>query len=93
MPYIMVEEVPEGMEAVDVVPRADYDAAITERDSYAQQRDDALSRIEQAEQEVRDAKAKYADYILSGTSGKQDPPQESKVEHGPLSARELFARK
>lgn len=89
MPYIMVEEVPEGMEAVDVVPRADYDAAVTERDEYAQQRDEALGRIQQAEQDARDAKARYADYILGG-KGKSEPPKQQAPKHGPLSARQLF---
>lgn len=90
MPYILVEEVPEGMEAVDVVPRADYDTAVSERDQYAQQRDDALGQIAQAQQEARDAKARYADYILGGSkpnnTTNSEPPK-----HGPLSARELFS--
>ena len=93
MPYILVEDVPEGMEAVDVVSRADYDAAVTERDTYAQQRDDALSQIQQAQQEVRDAKARYADYILSGQAQKQEPPKSESPKHGPLSAKQLFAQK
>jgi hypothetical protein len=90
MPYILVEEVPEGMEAVDVVPRADYDTAVSERDQYAQQRDDALGQIAQAQQEVRDAKARYADYILGGNKTNTDPKPET-PKHGPLSARELFS--
>ena len=90
MPYILVEEVPEGMEAVDVVPRADYDTAVSERDQYAQQRDDALGQIAQAQQEVRDAKARYADYILGGS--KHDNTSKTETpKHGPLSARELFS--
>lgn len=90
MPYILVEEVPEGMEAVDVVPRADYDTAVTERDQYAQQRDDALGQIAQAQQEARDAKARYADYILGGSKPDSTPKTET-PKHGPLSARELFS--
>lgn len=92
MPYIMVEEVPEGMEPVDVVPRADYDAAVSERDQYAQQRDDALGRIAQAEQDVRDAKARYADYILGGNK-QTEPPKKEPPTHGPISAKQLFSRK
>lgn len=90
MPYILVEEVPEGMEEVDVVPRADYDTAVSERDQYAQQRDDALGQIAQAQQEARDAKARYADYILGGSKPNNDPKPEA-PKHGPLSARELFS--
>ena len=90
MPYILVEEVPEGMEAVDVVPRAEYDTAVSERDQYAQQRDDALGQIAQAQQEARDAKARYADYILGGSKPNNDTKPET-PNHGPLSARELFS--
>lgn len=89
MPYILVEEVPAGMEAVDVVPRSDYDTAVSERDQYAQQRDDALGQIAQAQQEVRDAKARYADYILGNKSNNDHKPETPK--HGPLSARKLFS--
>lgn len=90
MPYIMVEEVPEGMEAVDVIERSEYDSVVTERDQYQQQRDDALARIEKAEADARDAKAKYADYILGGTSHKSNEDTPKKVEHGALNARDLF---
>lgn len=65
MPYIMVDEVPDGAVEVDVVPRADYEAIVQERDATIQQRDDALTQIEDARKEVRDAKALYADAILN----------------------------
>ena len=94
MPYIMVDEVPEGAEPVDVVERSEYDKVIEERDSYAKQRDDAIARIGEAEQAVRDTKAKYADYILSGSSNTAKGGQSSiTVQHGALSARELFKGK
>lgn len=91
MPYIMVEEVPEGMEAVEVVPKSDYEAAISEIDHYQQQRDDAIEQIAAAQREAADAKAKYADYILSGGSRKQTPKPEPRT--NPINARELFAIK
>lgn len=91
MPYILVEEVPEGMEPVDVVARADYDSAITERDQYAQQRDEALGQIAQAQQEVRDAKARYADYILGGSRQNEQHSKPESPVHGPISARQLFS--
>lgn len=91
MPYIMVEEVPEGMEAVDVVERSEYDKVIGERDAYAQQRDDAIARISDAEKAVRDAKAKYADYILGGSAPNSLREEQRKaVQHGALNARDLF---
>lgn len=79
MPYIMVDEVPEGAVEVDVVPRADYDAIVQERDATIQQRDDALTQIEDARKEVRDAKALYADAILNANR-KRDNQVEPKNE-------------
>ena len=91
MPYIMVEEVPEGMEAVEVVPKSDYDTVAAERDQYQQQRDDALERIGAAEEAAREAKAKYADYILGAGSRKQTASEPKRT--NPINARELFAIK
>ena len=65
MPYIEVDEVPEGTEAVDVVLRSEYDAVVQERDSTAAQRDEALQQIEEAHAEVRKVKERYADAILT----------------------------
>lgn len=65
MPYILVETLPDGVEEADVVTREEYESVVAERDSTMQQRDDALQRIVEAEQEVRDTKARYADAILS----------------------------
>ena len=61
MPYIEVDEVPEGTEAVDVVLRSEYDAVVQERNSTAAQRDEALQQIEEAHAEVRKVKERYAD--------------------------------
>ena len=93
MPYIMVDEIPEGYEPADVIGREEYDKVIEERDSYEKQRDDAIAKINDAEKEVREAKAKYADYILSGSNQQQKQTESKKIEHGALSARELFKGK
>ena len=69
MPYIEVDELPEGTKEADVVPRADYDVAIAERDEYATQRDDAITQIEEANKAMREAQAKYAGLMLG--MGKQ----------------------
>lgn len=93
MPYVFYDELPEGMEEVDVVPRSDYDTILAERDNTIQQRDDALARIEEANKEVRDVKAKYADYVLSASSKpqkKQDPKTEPVRSSLPVSASDLF---
>lgn len=93
MPYIYIEEVADGMEVADVVERSEYDKVVEERDAYEKQRDDAIAKINDAEKEVREAKAKYADYILSGSNQQQKPTESKKIEHGALSARELFKGK
>lgn len=90
MPYIYVEEVAEDMEVADVVERSEYDKVIEERDAYEKQRDDAIAKVSDAEKEVRDTKAKYADYILGGAGKAPDTKPAPKVEHGALSARDLF---
>ena len=78
MPYVFYDELPDGVEEVDVVSRDEYNTLIEERDNTIQQRDDALAQIEEARKEVRDVKAKYADTILSankklGTTPKPEP--------------------
>lgn len=93
MPYIYIEEVADGMEVADVIERSEYDKVVEERDAYEKQRDDAIAKINDAEKEVREAKAKYADYILSGSGQQQKPTEPKKIEHGALSARELFKGK
>lgn len=93
MPYVFYEELPDGMDEVDVVPRADYDALVEERDSTIQQRDDALTQIEEARKEVRDVKAKYADTILTANrKSKTEPKPEPKRSKPSLamSTSELF---
>lgn len=93
MPYIEVEEVPEGTEAADVVSRADYDAVVQERDSTIEQRDTALGRISEMERSVREAKAKYAEAVLnSGTSKQVSTKEEDKAPEPKLkmSTSQLF---
>ena len=75
MPYIEVDEVPEGAEALDLVSREQYEQAIGERDQYAAQRDDALAQVEQALAQAREAKAKYADTLLDTNSQQLSKPQ------------------
>lgn len=94
MPYVFYEELPEGVEEVDVVPRADYDTLVEERDSTIQQRDDALAQIEEARKEVRDVKAKYADTILSANKKPTQQPKPEPKKSKPtlaMSTSELFS--
>ncbi len=96
MPYIEVEELPEGVSAADVVPREDYEAVVGERDATATQRDEALTMLENARKEVRDTKARYADAILTAGTKAQTSTEEGKAETRPakyaLSSNQLFGR-
>lgn len=92
MPYIEVDVLPEGSTEADVVPRADYDAAIAERDEYATQRDDAITQIEEANKAMREAQAKYAGLMLG--MGKQTDKDNEHVEkpvHG-TTVKDLFGK-
>lgn len=68
MPYIFVEELPEGAEEADVVPSSDYLNAVEERRN-------ALSSVESLGDELkaRDAaldslRQKYADAVVNASS-------------------------
>lgn len=92
MPYIEVDELPEGTKEADVVPRSDYDAAIAERDEYATQRDGAITQIEEANKAMREAQAKYAGLMLG--MGKQTDKSDKHIEkpvHGTTVA-DLFGK-
>lgn len=67
MPYIFVEELPEGAQEADVVPSSDYTAAVEERR-------EALSSVESLGDELkaRDAaldslRQKYADAVVNAS--------------------------
>ena len=92
MPFVEYDELPEGFEAADVVPRADYDAVIAERDQVIEQRDGAISRAQVAEDEARKAKAKYADAFLTTASRvKEMHRRDVKSEGRPHTFSELFS--
>lgn len=93
MPYIMVDEVPEGTEAVDVVLRTEYDAVVQERDRTIEQRDEALRQVEESQKMARETRAKYADAILTANRETPKAPEPSKAEPPKLkmSTNALFA--
>ena len=70
MPYVFYDELPEGLEAAEVVEQANYDALADELAGVISQRDEALEHLEEARKETRAAKSKYADLILN--SGPKD---------------------
>lgn len=94
MPYAYYEELPEGIEAADVVDRSEYDAVITERDEIATQRDGAIERAESAEADARKAKEKYANAFLTTPNRvKEEQKANVKKDSGVQSFAQLFAKK
>ena len=93
MPYIYVEEVPEGTEAAEVVSQEHYDSLADELAATVGQRDEALQHLEESRKETRAAKAKYAKYVLDGGSkdkGEDQKPEAPKAEG--MTVGKLFGK-
>ena len=90
MPYVYYDELPDGLEAVDVIEQSNYDAIADELAGAIAQRDEALEKLEESRKETRDAKAKYANAVLSGK--KTEPASNDDPKDGPKGAtiRSLF---
>lgn len=92
MPYVYYEELPEGAEAAEVVSQEHYDALAEELAGAMEQREEALTQIEEAQRAAREVKAKYAQMILDGNKSKD---AESKEIETPTpkgtTIRDLFA--
>ena len=69
MPYVYYDELPEGVEEVDVVTREEYDGVVGERDGLRDQLFDSTQQLESARKDANDAKAKYASLVLNMGSG------------------------
>ena len=93
MPYVYYEELPEGAEAADVVSHEHYDTLAEELAATVEQRDQALETLESSRRETREAKAKYAKFILD--ANKQGSPKEPEDEPKPKgkTVADLFAIK
>ncbi len=93
MPYVYYDELPEGAEAADVVSHEHYDTLAEELAATVEQRDQALQTLEDSRRETREAKAKYAKFILD--ANKQGNPKEPEDEPKPTGKRtaDLFAIK
>ena len=88
MPYIFVEELQEGQEEAQVVERAEYDGLSQQLEEAREQRDQAISRAESAEQGLREAKEKYANTFLSKPPTRLEPKEKPKLSAQSIS--ELF---
>lgn len=91
MPYVWYDELPEGLEAAEAVAQDHYDALADELAGVNEQRDEALTRLEESRRETRAARSKYADLILGSDKEKKEP--EEKPDTAPKGTRiaDLFA--
>ena len=77
MPYVYYDELPDGLEEAQVVSQEHYDALAEELSASNGQRDEALTQIEEARREAREARAKYAQAILDGKPKREDEPEQN----------------
>ena len=92
MPYVFYEEMPEGLEAASVVSQESYDALAEELAGAMEQREEALTQIEEARREARATKAKYAKMILDGNKSKDAEPKETETQKAKATTiDDLFA--
>ena len=91
MPYVYYDELPEGLEAAEVVSQENYDALADELAGTITQRDEMIDRLEEARREARETKSRYAQMILDGSKNTQN---ESKPEVKPRATTidSLFGR-
>ena len=92
MPYVFYEELPEGLEAAEVVSQEHYDALAEELAGAMEQREEALNQIEEAQRAAREVKAKYAQMILDGNKTKAEEAKNTETQKAKATTiRDLFA--
>lgn len=96
MPYVLFEDdqVPEGMVAADVIPRADYDALLVERDELLTSRDGLADQLSVTQEDLRVSREKYAKAVLtSAQQVKAAQERDVRRDSGPQTFAQLFARR
>lgn len=83
MPYVYVDEIPEGAEEADVVERDLLDSVADERDA-------ALSKAESLAAELDDTKRKFAEAVLDGATIKRKQEEDVELEREPMTFENLF---
>lgn len=73
MPYIFVDEVPEGADEADVVSREDYDTVAESLRDMEVQRDSAVSKGVELEGELKTVRDAYAKAFITNPVPKQEP--------------------
>ena len=100
MPYIEVDELPEGTTAANVVSQKDYDKLREEMTALEEQRDEFVKAIEEERRSAREARAKYAKAVLdqrdaSAGEAKKEEQDKGAADKGktmrPMSVEELFS--
>lgn len=74
MPYIKVDELPEGAAEADVVPRSDYEAKVDELGTVTAQRDELVGRAERAETDLKTVRDAYARAFIDTKPPKAEAP-------------------
>lgn len=75
MPYIKVDELPEGYEGEsydEIVTIEERDTLVSERDEARAQRDEAIGRAETAQADATAAREKYANAFLTTREDAKD---------------------
>ena len=90
MPYVFYDELPDGLEAADVVSQEHYDALAEELAGTITQRDEMIERLEEARKEARETKSRYAQMILDGSKGEPDKKEEPKDKPRATTIKSLF---
>ena len=88
MPYIVLEELEEGQEEADVVERSKFDELSEQLKSVTEQRDEAIDRAVNAENDYAAMRQKYADTFLQKPRPQQAKSKPENVP--PQSLAELF---
>ena len=80
MPFIEVEELPDGAVEAEVVPKSDYEAKSYELGEVTAQRDELLGRAERAEADLKSARDAYARAFID-----TNPPEPPAPEPEPVN--------
>lgn len=67
MPYIFVEELPEGAEEADVVPSSDYTAAVEERREALSSVESLGDELKARDEALDSLRQKYADAVVNAS--------------------------
>ena len=75
MPYIEVEELPEGAVEADVVAREEYDSLAEELGNTSDQRDSLITQVTDLESSLKEEKSKFAKAFLEARSSAGAPKE------------------